>query len=54
MVFCCSQKSMRNCCSDSGEDKIAVTYNQELERRFADWEPRVRKIIDLADQVTRV
>lgn len=53
-MFCCSQKSMRSCCPDSGGDRIAVTYNRELERRFADWEPRVRKIIDLADQVTRV
>ena len=36
---------------DISGDKTAVTQNSELVRRFAGWEPRVRKIIDLAGQV---
>lgn len=52
VVFCCSQKSMRDRPFDIGENKTVITSNQELIRRFADWEPKVKKIIDIAGQVS--
>ncbi|KAI5857329.1 FAD/NAD(P)-binding domain-containing protein [Durotheca rogersii] len=50
VVFCCSQKSMRDRPFDIGENKTVITDNRELIRRFAGWEPRVKKITDLAGQ----
>jgi salicylate hydroxylase len=52
VVFCCSEKSMQDQKFMDGETKLIVADNSELKRRFADWEPCVRKIIDLAGNVS--
>lgn len=36
---------------ETGESKMTIADNDELVRRFSDWEPRVRKIVDLAGRV---
>lgn len=53
VVFCCSERSMEEEKMVNGETKRIIQSNQELVRRFKDWEPRVRKIVDLAGKVGR-
>ncbi|KAF5010116.1 hypothetical protein FDECE_3702 [Fusarium decemcellulare] len=48
VVCCASEVTMRDQKFDTGETKLVISDNEELVRRFAGWEPRVRKIIDKA------
>lgn len=34
-----------------GENKLAISDNSELRRRFADWEPRVKKLVEMSGKV---
>lgn len=53
VVCCCSERSMQDDKLDDGETKIVISDNGELVRRFANWEPRVRKIVNLAGKVRK-
>ncbi|KAF2095556.1 FAD/NAD(P)-binding domain-containing protein [Rhizodiscina lignyota] len=48
VICCCSARSMRDQKFVGDETKLVISDNEELVRRFAGWEPRVRKIVSLA------
>lgn len=52
VVLCCSARSMQDTAFQEGETVLVIDNNQELVRRFADWEPCVRKIVDHAKTVS--
>lgn len=52
VVYCCRVKTMQDEEFQNGVSKMVVDNNRELKRRFADWEPRVHKLIDLAGTVS--
>ncbi|RFU32114.1 hypothetical protein B7463_g4229, partial [Scytalidium lignicola] len=47
VVCCCAARSMKDAPHTGNETKIVIQSNEELIRRFADWEPRVKKIVSL-------
>ncbi|KAH7084373.1 hypothetical protein FB567DRAFT_498332 [Paraphoma chrysanthemicola] len=49
VVYCCSAHSVQDEELEEGETKRAFKNNAELVRRFAGWEPRVRKLVDLTN-----
>jgi salicylate hydroxylase len=51
VVFCCSETSMQDRPFQPGENKLVISDNFELLRRFADWESRVQKLIALSGKV---
>jgi salicylate hydroxylase len=51
VVYCCSETSMEDRPFQPGENKLVISDNSELKRRFADWEPRVKKLIELSGKV---
>ncbi|KAH7350130.1 hypothetical protein B0T11DRAFT_290613 [Plectosphaerella cucumerina] len=48
VVFCCSEASMHERPFAKGENKVVVSDNSELQRRFEGWEPRVRRLVELS------
>lgn len=52
VVCCCAAKSMRDQPHTGNDTKIVIKSNEELVRRFSDWEPRVRKLVGLAGKVS--
>ncbi|KAK4032113.1 hypothetical protein C8A01DRAFT_20779 [Parachaetomium inaequale] len=48
VVFCCSKTSMQDRPFQPGENKLVISDNSELLRRFAGWESRVQKLIALS------
>ncbi|KAJ9145142.1 FAD/NAD(P)-binding domain-containing protein [Pleurostoma richardsiae] len=48
VVCCCAGRSMQDRPLAANETKAVFDSNAELVRRFKDWEPRVRKIVDYA------
>ncbi|KAL6249700.1 hypothetical protein RBB50_003555 [Rhinocladiella similis] len=50
VVLCCAAKSMRDEAFKDGETRLVIGDNSELVRRFADWTPQVRKIVDHAEK----
>lgn len=51
VVFCCSETSMQDRPFKPGENKLVISDNTELRRRFSDWEPRVKKLVELSGKV---
>ncbi len=51
VVFCCSKTSMQDRPFQPGENKLVISDNSELLRRFAGWESRVQKLIALSGKV---
>jgi salicylate hydroxylase len=52
VVCCCAGRSMQDPPMAANETKAVFDSNAELVRRFKDWEPRVRKIVDYAKNVS--
>ncbi|UPK95695.1 hypothetical protein LCI18_006630 [Fusarium solani-melongenae] len=46
VVFCCSEKSMQDSPFQPGENKLVISDNSELRRRFSGWDLRVEKLIE--------
>ncbi len=53
VVCCCAGRSMQDRPLEANETKAVFDSNAELVRRFKDWEPRVKKIVDYAKNVSQ-
>lgn len=52
IVACCASETVNDAKLQGIDSKIFVENNEELLRRFGDWEPRILKLCHLAGQVS--